>query len=907
MGALPGATGAGAAGELALYVGASENDATGAPHERQNLSSAENSPEQEGHFIAVFRSRFTAMNGTGRCSARQTPVSCRESRGEHSTRSGRSNFDVAARYNSRGLATAESLDEEPTMIPGRIGHFRIVERIGAGGMGEVYRARDEHLDRDVALKVLPEGLLTDEQARRRFRREALALSRLNHPHVAIIHDFATYDGTDVLVMEYVAGQSMSDRLASGAIREEEAIRLAAQLAEGLVAAHADGVIHRDLKPANLRILPDGRLKILDFGLAALRQPTRAEEPTRTVTAEGAIAGTLPYMAPEQLRGEETDARTDIYAVGVTLYEMVTGRQPFRDTNTLRLAEAILHEPCAPPSRIAHALSSPLEQIILKCVEKDPSLRYQSATDVLVDLRRLTAARASSAVVATGPIRRRGRRWPWIAAAGAFGVVIIAALTLAWRAGYLGPPAPARTGTGQSVRSIAVLPLENLSRDPQQEYFADGMTEALTTNLAKIRALKVISRTSVMQYKATQKTVPQIGRELGVDAVVEGSVLRVGDRVRVTARLVNATAGENVWAEDYDREVRDVLELHGEVARAIAREVEVALTPGEQQQLTNRRRVDPVAHDAFLQGVFHSSHLTGAEMDRAIACFEQAIAKDPTFAEAYAGLANTSLMRGLAVTAGLTGQAKSEVLAKARVSAQRAIETDETIAAPHVVLAATALFLDSDWPPAERELRRALELEPNSALAHGYQAILCIVLGRRDDARREIERAIELDPLSVATRTEVGELSFWLRDYDAAIAQASQALKFEPAFPRAHFVLGRVYETQGRILEAIVEYGEAGYPTGWVQAAREAFQRSGRRGFDQWQLARLQAQGPPAEALSLARLHTSLGHNAEAISLLQSACQAKLPMLLFIGPIEWFDPLRADPRFIDLLRRLRLPE
>ena len=794
------------------------------------------------------------------------------------------------------------------MIPGHIGHYRIVGRIGAGGMGEVYRARDEHLDRDVALKVLPEGLLADERARRRFRKEALALSRFNHPYIATVHDFATYDGTDVLVMEYVAGESISDRLATGAMPEEQVVRLATQLVEGLAAAHAEGVIHRDLKPANLRILPDGRLKILDFGLAALHAPPGSNEQSQTVSVEGNIAGTLPYMAPEQVRGEPTDARTDIYAAGVTLYEMATGQRPFSDTSTLRLAEAILHEPCVAPSRLAHALSSSLEQIILKCVEKAPALRYQSTTDLLVDLRRLSASRTSAPSAGAGASvrRRRWGRW-WRIAAGVAGIAVVTAVAVAWRAGHLGRSVAPRAGGTTLLRSIAVLPLANLSGDPQQEYFADGMTETLTTDLGKIRALKVRPRTSVMQYKATQKSVPQIGRELSVDAVVEGSVLRVGERVRITARLVDAAAGENLWSESYDREVRDVLELHAEVARAIAREVQVALTPIEQQQLTGRRKVDPTAHDAYLHGIVAFSRLTGADMDRAIGYFEQAISRDPAFAEAHAGLSSACLMRSLALEGGLDPQVRQQLLAKARASAARAIEADETIARPHVVLAAIALMLDSDWPRAERELTRALELNPNDPGAQLYLAMLSIVLQRRDEARRAIERSVELSPGSVSSWAEAGEFSFWLRDNDRAIAYASKALEFDAAYPRAHFVLGRVFEAQGRIEEAIAEYEKAGWSTEQGRAARAAFRRSGRRGFDQWQLSRLLAQDPPVDLLSLARVHASLGHTTEAIALLERAYQEKRPLLLLIGSVAWFDSLHGDPRFIALARRMRLPE
>ena len=791
------------------------------------------------------------------------------------------------------------------MIGSRFGHFRVVDRIGAGGMGEVYLARDEHLDRDVALKVLPAGLLADERARRQFRREALALSRLNHPNIATVHDFATFDGTDVLVMEYVAGQSMSDRLATGAVREDEAVRLATQLAEGLAAAHANGVLHRDLKPGNLHILPDGRLKILDFGLATLRQPAGQEEETRTLATAGIVTGTLPYMAPEQVRGDPTDARADLYAAGVTLYEMVTGQRPFRDTNTLRLADAILHEPCPPPGRLAPALSPPVEQIILKCTEKDPALRYQSAAELLVDLQRFSATGTVSQTAPAarpGPTRRHPRRW-----AGAAGIVVVLALTAAWRTGYLGGPRTGTPGAVPRVRSIAVLPLANLSGDPQQEYFADGMTEALTTDLAKIGALKVISRTSAMQYKGTKKALPQIARELGVDAVVEGSVLHVGDRVRITGQLILAATDEHLWAESYEREVRDVLALHGEVAQAIAREIQVVLTPSERQRLQRRRQVAPAAQEAYLRGLSAHYRFTPPDMQRAIGLYEQAVAGDATFAEARAMLAQACLLRALPLGGNLTAGARQDLITKARAAAALAIQTDETVSNAHVALGGIALMVDRDWSRAERELRRSLDLDANNPIAHMYLAILSIVLGRRDDARRELDRAVGLNPMAAVTRAEAAEFSSWLREYDRAIAFATQALELDPAYPRAHFVLGRVYETRGSIADAISEYEKAGWSAELAGAARQALQRGGRTGFYRWRLSALQAQGGRPDALYLAHVNVVLGDKDAAIAALERAYRDGDPLLFLITSIEWFDPLRADPRFRDLVRRLGLPE
>jgi len=795
------------------------------------------------------------------------------------------------------------------VIGSRFGHFRVIDRIGAGGMGEVYLARDEHLDRDVALKVLPAGLLADERARRRFRREALTLSRLNHPNIATVHDFATFDGIDVLVMEYVAGQTMNDRLSAGALREEDAVRLAAQVAEGLASAHAEGIVHRDLKPANLRILPDGRLKILDFGLAVLRQPLGPDDETRVHATAAIVAGTMPYMAPEQVRGDPADARTDLYAFGVTLFEMVTGQRPFRDTDTLRLAEAILHEPCPPPGRMAPALSQPLEQVILKCMEKDPDLRYQSAADLLVDLRRISASHATRRSGTAAAHAKRGRRRPWWVTAVGVGVVVVAfaLAAAAWRAGYLSGPATSAPGAVPRVRSIAVLPLANLSGDPEQEYFADGMTEALTTDLAKIRALKVISRTSAMQYKGTKKPLPQIARELGVDAVVEGSVLYAGGRVRITGQLIFAATDEHLWAESYDREMRDVLALHGEVARAIARGIQVTLTPGEQQRLERRRQVAPAAQEAYLRGLFASSRFTPDDMERAIGCYEQAVAEEPAFAEAHAMMGHAYLMRALPLGGGLIAARRQDLLAKARAAAELAIQTDETVSTAHATLGGIALMLDRDWARAERELRRSLDLDANNSLAHLYLALLSIVLDRRDDARREIDRAVELNPMAAVTLAEAGEFSFWAGDYDRAVAFATQALDLAPGYPRAHFVLGRIFETQGRIADAVSEYEKVGWPPERAAAARQAFQRGGWPGYCRWQLTQLQARGDRGDYLPLARFHTALGQADEAIATLERAHQEGEPLLFLITSVEWFEPLHGDPRFKDLARRLGLPD
>src|SRR5436309_18871 len=480
------------------------------------------------------------------------------------------------------------------MIGRTLGHYRIESQIGAGGMGVVYLAHDERLHRDVALKVLPADTLADETARRRFRHEAQALSKLNHPNIATVHDFDSQEGMDFLVMEHIPGMGLDERLAGGPLAEKEAVKLGVQLAHGLEAAHREGVVHRDLKPGNLRITPDGRLKILDFGLAkGLRQGEGTD--LTSLTTVGEVVGTLAYMAPEQVRGERVDARTDLYAAGAVLYEMATGRRAFPQGSAPELMYTILNQEPEPPSTVRRGISAGLDALARKALAKDPELRYQPARELGVDLERVGGA---------GPAgrrrERRGRRWARVpvVVAGAL-AVLLGALALLDPGGVRerllrGP----QTG---AIQSLAVLPLENLSGDPQQEYFADGMTEELITTLAKISALTVISRSSVMRFKGRHPPLVEIARQLQIGTVIEGSVLRSGSRVRISATLVQAATGKSLWAENYERDLSDVLTLQGEVARAIAKQIQVRLSPRDRVRLEATRRVDPRAHEAYLRG------------------------------------------------------------------------------------------------------------------------------------------------------------------------------------------------------------------------------------------------------------------------------------------------------------------
>ncbi|MBI3662449.1 MAG: protein kinase [Acidobacteria bacterium] len=449
-------------------------------------------------------------------------------------------------------------------------------------MGEVYRARDDRLQRDVALKVLPPGTLNTSDLRQRFRQEALTLSRLNHPHVAIVHDFDTHDGVDFIVMEFVPGVSLADRLAQGPLPEKEIIKLIVQVALALGEAHEQGVVHRDLKPGNIMVTPKGQVKVLDFGLAKLvrRELEVSGESTSDISERNVAGGTLPYMSPEQLSGGPVDVRTDIYSLGAVLYEMMAGQRPFRETLAPKMIDVILHQAPVAPRALNPRLSAELERIAMKCLEKLPENRYQSAVELAVDLRRLEAS-ASAVSIPQVPARRSPWRKAaiWSAPVALLLLLAAVALNVAGLRDRVFPPPPAT-----QVEWVAVLPLTTPAGSPEQEYFADGMTDALIAELANISALRVISRNSIMRYKGSTKSVPEITRELKVDAVLEASVLEAGGRVRITARLIRASSGTNIWANSYERDLRDVLDLQREVASAVAREIRVAVTAREAARL-----------------------------------------------------------------------------------------------------------------------------------------------------------------------------------------------------------------------------------------------------------------------------------------------------------------------------------
>jgi eukaryotic-like serine/threonine-protein kinase len=792
------------------------------------------------------------------------------------------------------------------MIGKILGHYRILEKIGAGGMGVVYRARDERLDRDIALKVLPAGALADDGARRRFRKEAVVLAKLAHPNIAMIFDFDTLDGVDFLAMEYVAGQSLAQKLDAGVIPEKEALALGLQVAAALEEAHEQGVVHRDLNPRNILVTPKGQAKVLDFGLARLLQPPGAAEATQSFAETESIAGTLPYMAPEQLRGEALDGRTDIYALGCVFYQMAAGRRPFTGDTAPQLTDEILHQTALSPRAVNARVSPQFEAIIAKCLEKDPENRYQSAKELSVDLRRMGTA-STVTMAATKPERTR-TDWRKLAiGGGAIAVaVLVIALAIEPKIGGLRDRLLGGTGAGH-IHSLAVLPLENLSRDPEQEYFADGMTDQLITDLAKISALKVISRTSVMQYKGARKPLPQIAQELGVDAVVEGSVQRAGDRVRIIAQLIDARADQHLWACSYERDLRDVLALQDEVAQAIANELKIEIASNGKPRPPSSRPVDPAAYEAYLKGHYYSSKRTENDLKKSIGYFLEAINKDPNYAPAYSGMAEAYALLGE------RGNLPSnEALTRGKAAALKAVGLDDSLAEAHASLAIIAETLEWDWPTAEREYKRALELNPGYAAGHHWYASYLMYLGRTEEGLTEAKRARELDPLSLAINNALGGRLLLAGRENEAIEQIQKTLEMDPNFAPAHTQLGWAYLKKGMNDEAIAEFQKGVALSGSDPEESVdlgyAFAVTGKRDEAKRILARLKRKrerGFVAPA-ALGIVAGALGEKDEGFAWLEKAYESRDPQLTYLKVGPKFTPLRSDPRFQQLLRRMGLP-
>ena len=593
------------------------------------------------------------------------------------------------------------------------GHYEVLDKLGSGGMGEVYRAKDLELGREVAIKVLRKEIASEPEGLKRFEREARTASALNHPNIATIYHIGEHEGTRYIVMELVEGQTLRELLSEGPLSTKKTLALAKQIIAGLAKAHGAGIVHRDLKPENFMVTEDGLIKILDFGLAKLIPQGSAIDPEMATvtkaTRQGTLLGTVQYMSSEQAAGRAVDYRSDQFAFGSILYEMLTGRLAFGKETVPQTLAAIIEEP-EPISKLNDEAPDQLLAVVEHCLKKEPERRYDETKEL--------AAELESVPDTTSLSRRTRRRVLWMAAA-ALSAFVVSALGLNvlglrdWVSSRL-TPAP--------IDSIAVLPLQNLSGDPEQEYFADGMTEALMTDLAKIGALKVISRRSVMRYKGSDKPLVEIAEELDVDAIVEGSVLRIGERVRIAAQLIDPETNQALWADSYERDLQDVLLLQSEVAQAIAAEIQVAVTPEESERLASARPVNPEAHEAYLKGMFHWQRLTPADLEAALAYFDLALEKDPDYALAYAGIGQVwggRRQRGDVPSGEATPMEKAAVL--------KALELDDSLAEAHHALALHETWGEWDWPSGER-----------ARAGHRAQPQLCggagLLLGLPDDRR-----------------------------------------------------------------------------------------------------------------------------------------------------------------------------
>jgi len=789
---------------------------------------------------------------------------------------------------TKTLATPLPTISKDTLIAGK---YKIVEEIGRGGMGVVYKAEDIKLKRTVALKFLPPELTHIPDVKDRFMREAQAAAALDHPNICTVYEFDQAEEKAFISMAFIKGQNLKKKTESGPLELDEALRIATQVAEGLQEAHKKGIVHRDIKSANIMVTENGQAKIMDFGLARVTGST-------LVTQEGMTMGTITYMSPEQAGGNKIDHRTDIWSFGVVLYEMLTGQLPFKGDHEQAIVYSILKEKPKPITDIKAGIPVSIEQVVSKALEKDPDKRYQQVEDLLDDLKSISAGIVPDEIKARlrkAKLRKRKRAILYAGTAGLTIIMVVLALSLF-------------TGRAEAIESIAVMPLENLSGDPQQEYFSDGMHEALITDLAQLAGLKrVIARSSMMRFKGTKTPLTEIAKELKVDALITGAVLRSGDRVRVTAQLINPATEAQLWAQTYERDLRDVLSLQNEIVSTITHEVKVQLTPQEETRLASARQVNPEAYDAYLKGQFHWYKLNREGLDAALQYFQFALEKDPEYALAHAGIAKVwqgYMQQGLVP--------HDEAAPKAKAAALKALSLDNTLADVYFTLAAISTWTDWDWLGGERAFRRAIELNPNYPDARIYYSQFLNIMKRPKEAMAEAEIALELDPLNVLFQGLYGMDLMYARRYDDAIALLRNTLKTSADDAVALSTLRSVYHMKQMYDEAL-EIWKASYAAKGDQEAEEAlelgFKEAGYQGALQRVAETFVARSRTAYVTpwQIGTLYTRAGKNKEALEWLEKAYAAHDPNMPYLSVDPIFDNLRNEPQFQDLLSRMKLPK
>jgi TolB-like protein/Flp pilus assembly protein TadD len=801
------------------------------------------------------------------------------------------------------------------LSPGsRLGSYEIQALLGSGGMGEVYRAQDTRLRRTVALKVLNAELAADPERRARFEREAQSVAALNHPNIVTIYSVEDAGGVLFLTMELVEGQPLSDLIVKGGLPLGRILPLVIPLADAVSAAHQKGITHRDLKPANVMVTADGRVKVLDFGLAKLMDPSPVAPgasglPTTLETGEGRIVGTVAYMSPEQAEGRSVDQRSDIFSLGVILFELATGERPFKGDTSVSLLSSIIKDTPTSIADLKPACPRELARIVKHCLVKDPEYRYQSAKDLRNDLHHLRQDSHSGELEAAGGIaavakdRLAPRRRPAIIAT-ATALAILAAVLVGWRFWNPRPP------SGGPIESLAVLPFVNVGADPNAEYLSDGITENLINSLSQLPQLRVVPRSTVFRYKGREIDLPKIGRELTVRAVLTGRVVQRGDTLNIQTELVDVAEDSQLWGRQFMRPFADLITVQDEIATAVSERLRLTPNAGGPKRAATAMHAteNPEAHQLYLKGQYVWNRRTGRSIRQAAEYFLQAIDKDPGYGLAWARLADCYGLSGF-----YGAGSPREAGPRAKEAALRALRIDDTLAEAHMTLGWIHATYDWDRAAAEKEYQRALELNPSDGLAMSRYTVFLEATGRIDEALVQVRKAQQLEPASLIISSVVGRRFHYARQYDQASAELRRVLELDPNFAQAHLYLGWVYEQQHRYEDAIAElrtaYTVSEGESETAGALGHAYAVSGRKAEAERIIASMKEQASQRyiAPFDFALIYLGLGEKDSAFEWLEKAYDDRSTWLFWINVDPRLDPVRNDPRFRNLLRRMRLAE